>query len=265
MELNFLVFPAPRASYKPESLENEMMWIPAFDSSEIVSPTKEPNSPEVPLDLDKSSRYKYYGSLGLLTRKTFSKYGNRVPIYHIPCLLLKPSNTVSSFILIYFHGNGEDVNMAYDLLSNLRNNLQINVLAVEYPGYGIYRGSPSAERIIQDSLKVYEYLMDLGFKKQNILVVGRSIGSGAATELAARREIGVLALISPFTSLKDVVKEMVGRFLKFLVKERFNNLENIAKVSCPTLIVHGTQDAMIPVEHSFLLHGNGEIIGDFIS
>ena len=99
-------------------------------------------------------------------------------------------------------------------------------------------------------------MLDLGFKKQNILILGRSIGTGAATELALKREIGVLALISPFTSLKDVVKEMVGSFFKFFLKERFNNIENISKINCPTLIVHGTIDSMIPVEHSFQLHGN---------
>ena len=257
MELNFLVFPAPKPSYTPYSLENEILWIPAFDSSEPLSPLKETQVSETPSqDLDNFNRMKYYGTLGLLPVKTISRYENRIPIYYIPCLLLKPSNILSPFILIYFHGNGEDVYLAYDLLNNLRNNLQINVLAVEYPGYGIYKGSPSAERVIQDSIKVYDFMLDLGFKKQNILILGRSIGTGAATELALKREIGVLALISPFTSLKDVVKEMVGSFFKFFLKERFNNIENISKINCPTLIVHGTIDSMIPVEHSFQLHGN---------
>jgi len=255
MELNFLVFPAPKPSYTPDSLENEILWIPAFDSSEPTSPLKEIQITDISMNIENFNRFKYYGTLGLLPKKTVSKYENRQPKYHIPCLLLKPSNSLSHFILIYFHGNGEDVYLAYDLLSNLRNNLQINVMAVEYPGYGIYKGSPSAERIIQDSIHVYDYIVDLGFKKQNILVLGRSIGSGAATELAVKKEIGILALISPFTSLKDVVKEMVGSMFKFLLKERFNNMENIAKINCPTLLVHGSLDTMIPVDHSFLLHG----------
>ena len=260
MELNLLVFPAPKPSYTPDTLENEILWIPAFDTNnEPISPLKATQISDISyITKDMNNRYKYYGSLGLFpnpkeSRKTEIK--QQIPLYYIPCLLLKPSNYTSSFILIYFHGNGEDVYLAYDLLNNLRNNLQIYILAVEYPGYGIYKGSPSAERINQDAVKVYEYIVELGFKKNNILVLGRSIGTGAATELAKSKEIGVLALVSPFTSLKDVVKEMIGGVFKHFLKERFNNMENIMKINCPTIIVHGILDTMIPVEHSFQLHG----------
>ena len=255
MELNFLVFPAPKPSYTAENLENELLWIPVFDKSEPASPLKETQESEIVKEMEMNNRFKYYGSLGLVNTKSFLKSDYRQILYHIPCLLLKPSNYISPFILLYFHGNGEDVFLANDLLNNLRNNLQIYIMAIEYPGYGIYKGSPSAEKIIEDAVKVYDYVIDIGFKKKNILVLGRSIGTGAALELAIRREIGVLALVSPFTSLKDVVKEMLGSVFKFFLKERFNNVENIAKINCPTLIVHGVLDKMIPVDHSFRLHG----------
>ncbi len=255
MELNFLVFPAPKPSYTAEFLENELLWVPVFDRSEPTSPLKETQESEFFKEMEINNRFKYYGSLGLLNEKSLIKLDYRQTLYHIPCLLLKPSNYISPFILLYFHGNGEDIFLAHDLLSNLRNNLQIYIMAIEYPGYGIYKGSPSAERIIDDAMNVYDYIIDIGFKKQNIIVLGRSIGTGAALELAIRKEIGVLALVSPFTSLRDVVKEILGRVFKFLVKERFNNIENIAKINCPTLIVHGILDKMIPVDHSFRLHG----------
>ena len=51
----------------------------------------------------------------------------------------------SSKLLIYFHGNAEDVGLAYDFLDNLRCSLMVHILAIEYPGYGIYRGDPSAD------------------------------------------------------------------------------------------------------------------------
>lgn len=67
---------------------------------------------------------------------------------HIPCLYL-PYQTGSSKILIYFHGNAEDVGLSYEMLDHIRSSLKINILAVEYPGYGIYEeaGGCDAERI----------------------------------------------------------------------------------------------------------------------
>lgn len=62
----------------------------------------------------------------------------------IPCLYM-PHAAGSSKLLIYFHGNAEDVGLACEMLDYLRSLLKVHVLAVEYPGYGIYDGSPSAE------------------------------------------------------------------------------------------------------------------------
>ena len=62
----------------------------------------------------------------------------------IPCLLL-PYSQGSSKLMIYFHGNAEDLGQAYGLLNHLRNTLKIHLLAVEYQGYGIYPGHPTAK------------------------------------------------------------------------------------------------------------------------
>ena len=73
---------------------------------------------------------------------------------------------------------------------------------------------------------------------------GRSIGSGPATYLASKYKIGGLILLSPFISIKTVIKDHIP-FLSCLVKERFNNLEKIKLVTCNILIVHGKMDKMI--------------------
>ena len=62
----------------------------------------------------------------------------------IPCLYL-PYSQGSSKVMMYFHGNAEDLGQAYQLLNHIRNTLKIHVLAVEFPGYGIYPGTPSAK------------------------------------------------------------------------------------------------------------------------
>ena len=74
----------------------------------------------------------------------------RGPQQAIPCLYL-PYTQGSSKLLIYFHGNAEDVGLACELLDYVRALLKVHVMAVEYPGYGIYDGSPDAEQIIEDA------------------------------------------------------------------------------------------------------------------
>jgi len=73
---------------------------------------------------------------------------------------------------------------------------------VEYPGYGIYKGSPNNIQIQKDAEAVYNFLVkDRSIPKSQILIFGRSIGSGPATWLASKYKIGGLVLISPFTSM----------------------------------------------------------------
>ena len=82
--------------------------------------------------------------------------------------------------------------------------------------------------------------------------MGRSLGSGPATHLAAKYNPGCLALVSPYTSIKSVAQTKVG-FLSGLLAQQFDNLSKIHQVTCPTFIVHGQKDVMIPVEHAYEL------------
>ena len=75
----------------------------------------------------------------------------------------------------------------------------------------------------------------------DILLFGRSMGTGPAVKLAAYygHQISALVLISPYTSLKNAVKSLFGSLTSYLVRERFENIETISKVKSPTLIIHG--------------------------
>lgn len=88
--------------------------------------------------------------------------------------------------------------------------------------------------------------------------MGRSIGTGPAIWLSAERKPGALALISPHTSIRGVVRDLfgLGVVAQFLVNERFRNLEIIKQVTCPTFILHGEKDKLIPPSHSQLLCKN---------
>lgn len=90
-------------------------------------------------------------------------------------------------------------------------------------------------------------------EERDILIFGRSMGSGPAVHISSHFNPGALILMSPYTSIKDVVKNKVG-FLSFLVAEHFDNLKYMSEVKCPTFIVHGQKDTLIPYCHSQQLH-----------
>lgn len=173
----------------------------------------------------------------------------------IPCLYLS-SPKGSSKTIIFFHGNAEDIGLAYELLNHLRITLQTHIIGVEYPGYGIYRGNCTEKRLYEDAHNIFEFLINTGVDPSDIILFGRSIGSGPATYLAGTVRPAALLLMSAYTSIRAAVKFIAGSFAQYLVKERFRNIDYISKVTCPVFLLHGQKDTMIPYEHSQDLRDN---------
>jgi hypothetical protein len=132
-------------------------------------------------------------------------------------------------LVIYFHGNAEDIGLAYDLLFMFGSEMKMHVMAVEYPGYGLYKTSkPDEEKIKADADTVYDYLTEVcGIREKDIILFGRSMGSGPSSYLASRRSPGSLLLMSPYMSIKDAAKSLFGwaSFMSFVVIERFRNID----------------------------------------
>lgn len=98
-----------------------------------------------------------------------------------------PCENGGTKLVIYFHGNAEDIGLAFDLLYQFGSEMQMHVLAVEYPGYGLYKiCDPNETMIKEDADIIFSYLTDvMGVKEQDIILFGRSMGSGPATYLAS--------------------------------------------------------------------------------
>ena len=110
---------------------------------------------------------------------------------------------------MYFHGNAEDIGYSQEFLEYLVTSLKINVLAIEYPSYGIYaeEGGCSDKKIKEDAEYMYLYVkQETGLEDKDIMIFGRSIGTGPAVHLAARHQVGLLALMSAYTSIRDIAK-----------------------------------------------------------
>lgn len=110
--------------------------------------------------------------------------------------------------------------------------------------------SLSEASIKNTALSVYQALVHkLKLKPEQIIIFGRSMGSGPACFLAHERPCGALILFAPYHSIKFVAKEHVG-CISCCAPNMFRNIDYISKIVVPTVIIHGKQDEVIS-------HGNG--------
>ncbi|MBR3923905.1 MAG: alpha/beta hydrolase [Kiritimatiellae bacterium] len=143
--------------------------------------------------------------------------------------------------IIRCHGNAEDAKGTLWALEKLAKN-GYTVASVDYPGYGLSDGSPDEGGCYRNVHRLYDWLVEKrGFKPEDIVVNGFSIGTGPATELAATRSVGGLILEAPFLSAPRVVTRV--RILPF---DPFPNLKRIRDVKCRVLMIHGTDDRVVP-------------------
>jgi pimeloyl-ACP methyl ester carboxylesterase len=164
--------------------------------------------------------------------------------------------------LLFFHGNGE-LASDYDGISLLYTSLGINLLVVDYRGYGSSDGEPSASHLLNDAIRTFEHtgplLLEHGLKPRPLFVMGRSLGSAAGIEVASHAgdQIDGLIIESGFALTLPL---LVTLGLRLQVPELmeaqdgFGNLEKIAQVRVPTLIIHGQEDRLIPVENGEALY-----------
>ena len=128
------------------------------------------------------------------------------------------------------------------MLATLRDFTGCEVLAVDYPGYGLSSGQPSEGGCYQAADAAFAKLYsNYGYKQESVVVFGRSLGTGVAVDLVARHKVKGLVLVSPFTSTFRVITKV-----KLVPFDRFDSLAKIGRVTCPLLVVHGDRDAVVP-------------------
>jgi len=178
----------------------------------------------------------YQDDEGILKLKT--RDGETISAYH---LKVKDPDK----LLIYSHGNAEDIGTARPFLENFQR-LGISVLAYDYPGYGTSTGNPSEDGCYASIEAAFKYATEtLGYKPGQITLFGRSLGSGPAAWLAEREEVAGLIFDGGFTSTFRVMTGM-----KLLPWDKFDNLARLPKIKCPILIIHGTNDRVVPFSHA---------------
>lgn len=149
--------------------------------------------------------------------------------------------------LLYFHGNAESAAQNLPLAEDLAKS-GVETFLAEYRGYSGLPGRPSEAGLYRDGEAALAALRGTRVDDVPLVFAGRSLGSGVAVELALRRPPRLLILISPFTSLVDMGRTLVGPLAPGLVPDRFDNLSKVAALTCPVVIVQGTRDEVVPFE-----------------
>jgi pimeloyl-ACP methyl ester carboxylesterase len=144
--------------------------------------------------------------------------------------------------LIYFGGNAEDVSRDMPDLADAFPHSAIYLL--HYPGYGGSSGSPSQQAIFADALALYNRVHS---EHPNIVVIGRSLGSGVAVWIASQHPVSRLVLITPYDSLADAAAHQYPLLpVRWLLRDKFESWRYAPQVTAPTRLIVAENDELIP-------------------
>jgi pimeloyl-ACP methyl ester carboxylesterase len=153
-------------------------------------------------------------------------------------------------VLLYLHGNSKNIS-ANAKHANRLMGIGFSVLLIDYRGYGKSEGGfPSESSVYTDAETAWNYLIQKGFKPNQIMIYGHSLGGAIAINLATKHPDALGMIVdSSFTSMSDMAM-LDPKFRAFpidwLIHERFDSLSKVRSLSIPVLYIHGTADQVVP-------------------
>jgi uncharacterized protein len=157
--------------------------------------------------------------------------------------------------ILFFHGNGEVVS-DYDGIAPLFHKKNLNLAVADYRGYGASGGIPTLGNLVKDASVIFEKVKkELGQKgyQDDLWVMGRSLGSIAALEIAYRHQDELKGIIieSGFPSVVRIMTRL-GMPAGFMDLEKIDQacLQQIEKIKIPALIIHGERDSLVPLQNA---------------
>mmetsp|Transcript_113505 Transcript_113505/g.321169 ORF Transcript_113505/g.321169 Transcript_113505/m.321169 type:complete len:308 (-) Transcript_113505:138-1061(-) len=214
-----LLFPAPSPSYEEWSFKEELLWVPLAQ---------------------------YGGSSG---NDGDPAAKGQSDDYSFPCRLFQ--NPAAGYLVLYFQRNAEDLGKCKLFCNKLKEAVGVHVLVVEYPGYGICSAcAPSAAQAKKHAVASLNFVRDaMGWPLDRVIIFGYCVGTGPAVHIAAQSETAGVVLVTPFLSVRKMLKGHVGPIAS-LATEAFP-IETLAPhIRSPTLIFHGQSDKLVSVSHA---------------
>ena len=158
--------------------------------------------------------------------------------------------------ILFLHGNAQTV-FEWALVQRELAPAACGLLLIDYPGYGKSSGVPTEASLQAAGRAALSWLVrERETPAHRVVVFGKSLGGGVATELAATHQVRGLVLESTFCSIPDVAKRLIPFMPTSLVfrTERYDSLSRMPRIGCPVLVIHGDRDALIPVAQGRELH-----------
>ena len=170
--------------------------------------------------------------------------GVRLHGWYIPS---EESKGEAEEVVLFLHGNGGNISHRGASIK-IFNRLGLNVLIIDYRGYGQSTGSPSEVGLYEDARSAWRYLTERrGFKREQIIIFGRSLGAAVATQLAVETGPERLILESSFSSSRDLADRVLPLISRLVVmRYPFNSMERIRDINARLLMLHSPDDEIIP-------------------
>lgn len=151
----------------------------------------------------------------------------------------------SNITLIYYGGNADELSRSLGSITSLG---PFNYLLMNYRGYGQSTGTPGENALKNDAHTILEMAsLRFGFNIRDTVLIGRSLGSGVATHVAASYPVSALILVTPYDSVRAVAQ---GRYPVFpvglLLKHPFDSVAYVNEITIPTLILKAESDRIVP-------------------
>lgn len=148
--------------------------------------------------------------------------------------------------VLFLHGNGGEIADRADRFAFYRSR-GLGVAFLSWRGYGGSTGSPSEAGLLLDARTAYDHLRAQGIAPDRIVLVGESLGTGIAVQLAAAHPVAALVLEAPYSAAVDIARAVYPWLpVDLLMKDQFRSRDHIAAVGAPILILHGEADRVIP-------------------
>jgi len=155
------------------------------------------------------------------------------------------ADSASKGIVLYFHGNRQNIER-YAKFSKFFTDQGFEVWMMDYPGFGKSTGKRNEQAIYQDAMLLYRMAIALQ-PSENIIIYGKSVGTGVASQLASVRECGHLILETPYFNIDALAKHYFPIYpVNPLSKYSFPINTYLQFVKAPVTIFHGTSDEVIP-------------------
>ena len=148
--------------------------------------------------------------------------------------------------LLFFHGNAGNISHRLESLG-IFHRLGLNVLIIDYRGYGLSEGKPDEQGTYRDAEAAWAWLtVEQHIPAKEIIIFGRSLGGGIAAWLAARRDPGAVILESTFTSIPDMASALYPYLPRWLSRFSYANIDQVPSIDSPIWLGHSRDDELIP-------------------